>query len=74
VRVHDIAEDVVPERVLADSALIPDNAIERDGHIVCIEYTWRKGEFLTTGNRSTIAAYILDKLKNYATDLRWIEA
>jgi hypothetical protein len=73
VRQHEIASAVMPERNLAESSLIPDNAIERDGHIVCIEYTWRKGDFLTTGNRSTIAAYILEKLKNYAVDLRWVE-
>lgn len=64
---------VIPERALTDSRLIPDNAIERDGYIVCVEYTWRKSELLTTGNRSTIAQYILEKLKNYAVDLRWIE-
>jgi energy-coupling factor transporter ATP-binding protein EcfA2 len=67
------ATAVAPERGLADSKLIPDNAIDRGDHVVCIEYTWRRGDFLTSANRSTIAQYILDKLKNYAVDLRWID-
>jgi len=73
-RHQGIETDAVPEQLLADSRLIPDNAITREGHVACVEYTWRKGEFLTTGNRSTVAQYILEKLKNYAVDLRWIEA
>jgi hypothetical protein len=67
------ANVAVPEKGLLDSSLIPDNAIERTGHIDCVEYTWRKGDFLVTGNRSTVAQYILEKLKNYAVDLRWVQ-
>jgi hypothetical protein len=64
---------VAPESGLIGSRLLPDNAIARADHTVCIEYTWRRGDFLTTGNRSEAAQYILEKLKNYAADLRWIE-
>jgi hypothetical protein len=51
--------------------LIPDNAVVHDESVLCIEYAWRAGEFLTTGNRSTIAQYILTKLRNYARELGW---
>lgn len=42
--------------------------------MLCIEYTWRKGEFLDSGNRSTVASYILSKLKDYAIALGWVQA
>jgi hypothetical protein len=64
----------VPEQGLLGSKLIPDNAIDFDDEILCIEYTWRKGDFLSTGHRSDVAQYILEKLKNYAVALGWTEA
>jgi hypothetical protein len=67
------SQAVVPEEGLAESRLIPDNAIPYADYTVCLEYTWRKGDFLTTGNRSTIAQYVLEKLRNYALDLGWIQ-
>jgi len=66
------SEAIVPEEGLADSRLIPDNAIPFADYTICLEYTWRRGDFLTTGNRSTIAQYVLEKLKNYASDLGWV--
>lgn len=67
------SEAVVPEQGLGESGLIPDNAVPFADEVLCVEYTWRSGEFLTTGHRSTAAAYILDKLKNYAVGLGWID-
>jgi energy-coupling factor transporter ATP-binding protein EcfA2 len=64
---------VTPESGLAGTALIPDNAVEFADETMCIEYTWRKGEFLSSANRSTVAQYVLDKLKNYAVALRWVD-
>jgi hypothetical protein len=66
------SEAAVPEEGLADSKLIPDNAIPFEDYTVCLEYTWRKGEFLTTGSRSTVAQYVLRKLRGYALDLGWL--
>lgn len=62
---------VSTEKKLSFCPLIPDNAIHKDNEIQCFEYTWRKGEFLDTGNRSAVAQYILTKLKNYARELGW---
>jgi hypothetical protein len=45
---------------------------DRD-EILCIEYTWRRSEFLGTNNRAGVAEYVLKKLKNYAVALRWVE-
>ncbi len=68
------SEAAVPEQGLAETNLIPDNAITFDDVILCVEYTWRKGDFLTTTHRSDVAQYILDKLKNYALALGWAKA
>lgn len=62
-----------PENMLPDTALIPDNAIEFADETVCVEYTWRKGDFLSSANRSSVAQYILEKLRNYAVALRWVD-
>lgn len=67
------SQAVVPERGLADTNLIPDNAVPFSNETLCIEYTWRKGEFLDSGNRSTVASYILGKLRDYATGLGWLQ-
>ncbi len=60
------------EEKLPFCELIPDNWIDRGTDVVCLEYTWRTGDFLTKGNRSTIAQYILEKLKDYAAALGWV--
>lgn len=67
------SEAVVPEKGLGDTGLIPDNAVPFEDEVLCIEYTWRKGDFLSSTNRSAVASYALDKLKNYAVALRWVD-
>ena len=63
---------ITSEKKLQFCPLIPDNAIYLDDRVQCIEYTWRKGDFLASGNRSTVAQYILTKLRNYARELGWV--
>ncbi|MFT8480927.1 hypothetical protein [Gluconobacter oxydans] len=63
---------VTAEKKLDFCSLIPDNAIYRDDEVLCVEYTWRKGDFLATKNRSTSAQYILTKLQGYARELGWV--
>lgn len=59
------------EQKLPFCGLIPDNAIYFEDRVQCIEYTWRKGDFLASGNRSTVAQYVLNKLQSYARQLGW---
>lgn len=65
-----------PETRLAGSQLVPDNSLSIGGgeYLLCLEYTWRSGDFLTMAHRSDVAQYILTKLKNYAVGLGWLEA
>lgn len=63
-------EKVQCEKKLAFAPLKPDTSIHYENKIVCIEYTWRSGEFLKS-KRSVVAQYILEKLKNYAIELSW---
>jgi hypothetical protein len=53
--------------------LIPDNVIKLGEQIFCIEYAWRSGEFLDSGNRSETAQYCLAKLKNYSLAFGWAQ-
>ncbi|MFN3520843.1 MAG: hypothetical protein ACK4YQ_01235 [Phenylobacterium sp.] len=69
-----VQPDVRHEKSLEFCQLIPDNSILYADFAICIEYTWRKGDFLSQGNRSTVAQYILEKLKNYARELGWTPA
>jgi hypothetical protein len=55
-------------------ALIPDVSLLTEDGAECLEFTYRKGDFLASGNRSTIAQYCLVKLKGYATNMGWISA
>ncbi|MDB0528266.1 hypothetical protein LBW56_16385 [Ralstonia solanacearum] len=64
-------ERVTSEEKLAFCGLIPDNAVYDQDRVLCVEYTWRKGDFLSTSNRSAVAGYILEKLRNYARQLGW---
>jgi hypothetical protein len=64
-------KQVSSETSLGFCGLIPDNSIHRDDVIVCVEYTWRKGDFLVSAKRSTVAQYILTKLQKYVRQLRW---
>lgn len=66
-------EEVKSEEKLPFCPLIPDNAIYFSTHVQCIEYTWRKGEFLDGGKRATVAQYILTKLRNYAREMGWVD-
>lgn len=64
------------EKKLGFCSLIPDNALyllDQNGaeNIVCLEYTWRKGDFLGSRNKAVVASYILEKLRNYARELGW---
>jgi hypothetical protein len=34
-------------------------------------YTWRRGDFLVSANRSNVAQYVLTKLQNYVRQLGW---
>jgi energy-coupling factor transporter ATP-binding protein EcfA2 len=67
------SEAVVPEKGFLNGALIPDNAVPFANEILCVEYTWRKGEFLASKSRATVAEYILRKLKDYAVALEWVD-
>lgn len=68
-------ENAAAEKALSFCQLCPDNALyfseEEERSVICIEYTWRKGDFLGTQNKSTAASYILEKLRNYARELGW---
>ena len=63
---------ITSEEKLPFCPLIPDNAVYFDDRVQCIEYTWRKGDFLASSNRSAVAQYILNKLQNYARELGWV--
>lgn len=63
------AENFKSEKKLDFCPLIPDNSFELNGEVHCIEYTWRKGEFLTNKFRAAVANYALEKLQNYAREL-----
>jgi hypothetical protein len=55
-------------------SLIPDVAVDNSQHVHCLEFTYRKGDFLTSTNRSTISQYCLNKLKGYARAMGWLGA
>jgi energy-coupling factor transporter ATP-binding protein EcfA2 len=59
------------EKKLGFCELIPDNAIETEQEVICLEYTWRSRDFLSSAKRSAVAQYALRKLKNYAVKLGW---
>ena len=65
-------ERITAEEKLQFCPLIPDNAVYFEGRVQCVEYTWRKGDFLSSNNRSSVAQYILTKLQNYARELGWV--
>jgi hypothetical protein len=62
---------ITHETSLPFCPIIPDNAIFFDDRIICIEYTWRNSDFLSSAKRSTVAQYILEKIKNYTRELGW---
>jgi hypothetical protein len=65
------ANRITSEEKLDFCALIPDNAYYFDEYVTCIEFTWHKGDYLTSGNRSAVAQYILNKMQKYVRQLGW---
>jgi len=65
--------DAGAETQLSFCPLIPDNFIDRGADILCVEYTWRAGDFLGSSHRSEAGQYALTKLKNYAVALGWAQ-
>ena len=64
-------DDITAEKKLSFCPIIPDNAIFNNDSVICLEYTWRNGDYLISRHRSEIAQYVLTKLKNYARELGW---
>lgn len=64
-------QEVQVEQKLDFCPLIPDNALFFEQNVLCVEYTWRKGDFLSSRSRSSVAQYALEKLRNYARELGW---
>jgi len=67
------AEVSVETRIPFVHPIIPDVMLDDATDTNCLELHWRTGEFLTTGNRSEVAQYVLSKLKSYALGLEWAE-
>lgn len=73
-------QERVEDSVVAETAvpflpsLIPDVTVQGGSGAHCLEFTYRKGTFLESKNRSTIAQYCLTKLKGYATAMGWVGA
>ncbi len=67
--------DITTETALSFlPTLIPDVGVDDSSRVHCLEFTYRKGDFLGTANRSTVAQYCLNKLKNYARAMGWVGA
>lgn len=64
-------EKVTAEKRLSFCGLIPDNAVYMEAGVQCIEYHWRKGEFLVSASRSEVASYVLKKIRDYVRQLGW---
>jgi len=64
-------QSIKAETQLPISKSIPDILIDYKDQYVCIELTWRKGNFLSSQNRATVAQYILQKLQTYVRQLGW---
>lgn len=64
-------EQIFCEKGLGFCRLIPDCAMVKSDEVVCLEFAWRNGEFLSSARKSEVAQYILTKLKNYARELGW---
>ena len=63
--------EVTVEKKSEGIPLIPDLSLAIEQHITCIEFHWRSGDYLISAHRSSIAQYVLDKLKSYAIELGW---
>lgn len=62
----------VETKLEGEGALIPDVALIADNLTTCLEFHWRKGDFLTKSSRSEIAQYVLTKVRSYGQDLGWL--
>ena len=71
-RALEVAWHESEKATIPGGRVIPDVSLEIDGHIYCLEPTWRSGSFVESGNKATIAAYIMKKLKKYAEELGWV--
>lgn len=63
--------EVRAEKQLEGTTLIPDVQVVQEDITHCIEFAWRKGDYLLGKNRANAAAYILEKLKYYAIHMGW---
>jgi hypothetical protein len=52
--------------------LIPDLSIVNSKGAHCLEFTYRSGDFLSSGKRAAVAKYCLEKLQGYARELGWV--
>lgn len=66
------ATGIESETKLPALPLLPDISIFKDSVIQCIELHWRTGDYLVSSNRASVAAYILRKLRSYATEMGWV--
>ncbi len=64
-------EKVSCEERLQFAPLIPDIGLIAEHIGYCLEFHWRRGDFLATTHRSEIAQYVLGKLRDYARALGW---
>ncbi|MFI5935781.1 hypothetical protein [Actinoplanes sp. NPDC051494] len=69
---HALPGIVASEQKLDFCPLIPDNSVDTGSDVICIEYTWRSGDFLRPANRAAIAQYCLAKMRNYCRELGWV--
>jgi hypothetical protein len=67
----DTRIQVKAEKQVEGTQLIGDVQVLANDITHCIEFAWRKGEFMLPKNRSASAIYILRKLKSYATAMGW---
>jgi len=63
--------DIQVEKQLDFCRLIPDISLHYPDNVLCAEFHWRNGNFLSTSNRSATAQYILKKLRDYCRQLGW---
>ncbi|MEV0381923.1 hypothetical protein [Nonomuraea sp. NPDC050643] len=68
---RSLGMEMQAEKKLTFAELIPDVTFEDDGIAHCLEFAWRAGDHLRATNRSDIATYILNKLRNYARCMGW---
>lgn len=63
----------VESKIDTEIPLIPDVALHSPGLVMCLEFHWRSGDFLTRSHRSEVAQYVLRKVRSYGRALGWID-